>query len=184
MKRILGVMVMLVLLITGCFSANYMIARESHPKFSAKRDKATLVIVRDTFYGGSIFNHYVDSKFVGNSFARSFFIAQVSPGTHYIITTAENTSVIQMDLRPGRIYALRQGVAHGFRNYRSSGLSPLTQKELNEAIKVCNYYELDPKANPPDLDAAFYKGTVDQYREELKQDPGAFKAVLAYKGFR
>jgi hypothetical protein len=183
MKRLLGLIAAL-LLIAGCFAANYMVAREKQPGFSTKRDKAVLVIVRDTFYGGSIFNHYVDSKFIGNSFARSFFITQVSPGTHYIITTAENTSVIKMDLRAGRIYALRQGVTHGFRNYRSTGFSPLTQKELNEAIKVCTYYELDPKATPPDLDAAFYKGTVDQYNAELKADPAAFKAVLAYKGFR
>jgi hypothetical protein len=183
MKRLLGLITAL-LLTAGCFAANYMVASDKHPGFSGKRDKAILVIVRDTVFGGSIFNHYVDSKFIGNSFARSYFIAQVPPGTHYIITTAENTSVVQMDLRAGRVYALRQGVAPGFRNYRSTGFSPLTQKELNEAIKVCNYFELDPKATPPDLDAAFFKGTVDQYREELKADPAAFKAILAYKGFR
>lgn len=182
MKRLLGLMV--VFLIVGCITTNYMIGREGAPKFSAKRDQATLVIVRDNWYGGTIFTHYVDAKLIGNTFARSFFVTQVSPGTHYIITSAENTSVVQMELKAGRIYALRQGVTRGFRQARSTGFSPLTQKELNEAIQTCRYYEMDPKASPPDMDAASYKGTVDQYQQELKADASAFKDILAYKGFR
>ena len=73
MKRFIIIMVCCALL-SGC-AATQMLKPEQPPKLEAKKDKALLVILRDTYFGGAIvFWNYLDDQFIGETKGNSYFV--------------------------------------------------------------------------------------------------------------
>jgi hypothetical protein len=181
MKKIFTLLAVL-FLFSGC-AATSMIAPERQPSLAPASDKATVVIIRDAFMGNAIvFWNYIDGKFIGETKGKTYIVASVDPGKHYLIVTTENTAVAQIDFRPGRIYYLREGIAMGIWRARTSGFSPMTPQEAREAMSNCTYWEIDPKNKIGDMDPKLYEQAIADYHAEVKQNPEGFRDVLQYQG--
>lgn len=168
--------------LTGCATTS-MTAPNRLPDISPRQDKATLVIIRDAFIGSPIvFWNYIDKKLIGETKGKTFFVAHVSPGPHYLIATSENSVAYKINFKPGRTYYLNQGVAMGIWRARVSGYGLLSADQAKKAMKECTYLELNPENNTGDLDPKRYKEIIAEYEKEIKENYAGFKNVLEYQG--
>jgi hypothetical protein len=182
MKKLFALLIALFLL-SGC-AATTMIAPERQPNLTPSPEKATVVIIRDTLFGGVIvFWHYVDGKFIGETQGNTYIVAHVDPGKRYLLVDTENTAVAQIDFKPSRVYYLREGVIMGWWRARTSGFSPLSKQEAEEAMRNCTYWEINPEAEIADMDPDHYAQAIADYHEEVKQNPEGFEAILKYQGY-
>jgi hypothetical protein len=171
-----------IFLLSGCASG-IMITKDEKPEIKAKDDIATLVIIRDSWLGNAVaFWHYIDSKLIGETTGKTYFITNVKPGQHYIMVATENVCTADIDFQPGKIYFLREGVIMGIWRARTSGFEPYTHQQAMDAIHDCSYTELDTNKPSEDMDPQLYKQAIDDYKEEVKQNPEGYKAMLEYKG--
>jgi hypothetical protein len=161
-----------------------MVTRDVKPEITAKPDSATLVILRDTWFGGAVtFWNYLDRKFIGETAGKTYFVTSVKPGPHYVVVTTENTAVANIDFQSGKTYFLHEGVLMGLWRARTSGFEPLTYEQAMESIRNCTYRELDTSKTAEDMDPQLYKKAIEEYHAEVKQNPDAFKAILEYRGY-
>lgn len=183
MKRITFIIICCVLL-SGCATTN-MLKPEKPPELAATSDSALLVIIRDTWMGGLVaFQNYLDGEFIGETTGNTYFVTQVPPGEHYIVSKTENTGVANLNFETGKHYYLRQGVTVGWMRARTSGFFPMTSEEAKKAIQGCEYLQLDTSKSVPDMDPALYQKAVDEYNAGVKDDPEGYKELLEYKGER
>ncbi len=181
MKRFLLLMVCIALL-TGCASTQ-MLKPEQRPELVATSDKALLVIVRDAFLGGGIvFWNYLDGKFIGETMGKTYFIAHVPPGKHYVVSETENTGVAHLDFIAGKQYFLRQGVTIGVWRARTSGFFPITAAEAQQAVRNCTYLQLDTSKTFSDMEPDLYQNAIEEYHTGVKENPDGYKELLEYKG--
>lgn len=181
MKRALLTAVCIALL-TGC-ATTQMIKPEHSPELAARPDSALLVIVRDAFLGGGIvFWNYLDGKFIGETMGKTYFITQVKPGEHYVVSASENTGIAHLNFQAGKRYFLRQGVTMGLWRARTSGFFPMTSSEAQEAIGNCTYLQLDTSKTFPDMEPALYQKAINEYQTGVKENPAGYKELLEYKG--
>ncbi len=170
------------LLLAGC-ATTHMAKPEKAPELAAHPDKAKLVIIRETFFGGAIvFWHYLDEKLIGETTGKTYFVSPVTPGPHYVVISTENTGVAHFDFKPGKTYFLGEGIAMGVWRARTSGFYPMTPEAAATAMKECTYLEYDPKTGQEPIDAQVYKQAVDDYHKDIKENPDAFKDILMYDG--
>lgn len=181
MKKILA-LALLILLLSGC-ATGIMVKRDTKPEITAQPDAATLVIIRDTFFGGAVtFWNYLDGKFIGETQANTYFVTPVKQGPHYVVVATENTAVAHIDFQPGKIYFLHEGVIMGVWRARTSGFEPMTYEKAMESIRGCTYQEIDPSKPVEDMDPELYKKAIAEYEAEVKENPAGFKAMLEYRG--
>ncbi|MBU2510032.1 DUF2846 domain-containing protein [bacterium] len=170
-------------LFQGC-GASYMIYPEVTPQLAPKPDKATLVIARDTSFGGGVaFANYLDRKFIGDTQGATYFITYVEPGEHIIAAVSENTVAAKVNFEAGKIYAYSQGVNMGVWRARVRDFFPLNRKEAQEAISYCTYWQYDPQYMVADLDQAYWQTIIDEHDSWVKDDPEGYKKLIEYKGF-
>lgn len=156
---------------------------EKAPDLISQPDKATLVIIRDAWIGGAIvFWNYLDGKLIGETQGKTYFVTSVTPGPHYVVVATENTGVAHFDFKPGKTYFLGEGVTVGWWRARTSGFYPMTPEDAAEAMKNCSYLEYNPKSGQEDMDAQLYQQALDEYHTDVKQNPDAFRDILAYDG--
>jgi hypothetical protein len=181
MKRVV-LMLICVAFLAGC-ATTQMLQPEKPPTLAAAPDSALLVIVRDAWVGSAIvFWNYLDGKLIGETKGKTYIVAKVAPGPHYVVGATENTGVAHFDFQAGKRYFLRQGIAMGLWRARTSGYTPMTSQEAQEAIKNCAYLELDPKAEAPNMDPALHQKAIDEYNAGVKENPDGYKELLQYKG--
>ena len=171
-----------IFLLASC-ATTHMAKPEKAPDLSFSPDKATLVIIRESWVGGAIvFWNYLDGKLIGETMGRNYFVTPVTPGSHYVVVATENTCVAQFDFKPGKTYFLGEGVTMGVWRARTSGFYPMTQEDATKAIKNCSYLEYDPKTGQEDMDPKLYQQAIDEYLKDVKENPDAFKDILKYDG--
>lgn len=171
-----------VFLVSGCAST-HMITPDREPVITPKTEKSTLLIIRDTYFGGAIvFSNYVDGKFIGETKGNTYIMSEVEPGPHYVVAATENTATAHIDFEPNKIYFLRQGIAMGVWRARTSGFSPIPPEEALKSMKDCTYLEYDPDTNAPDMDPEHYKTAIDEYEADVKENPDGYKDMLEYEG--
>lgn len=181
MKRLFFPLLLL-FLISGCATTS-MNKLDQAPNLAPHDDRATLVIIRDTFFGGPIvFWHYLDGKLIGETQGQSYFVTPVAPGPHYVVVTSENTAVARFDFKAGKTYYLGEGVTMGVWRARTSGFYPMTKEAAVEAMKAGSHLEYNAAQGGQDMDATLYRQAVDEYVEDVKANPEAFKEILAYDG--
>ncbi|MCB2214989.1 DUF2846 domain-containing protein [Desulfofustis glycolicus] len=181
MKKLLFTVLMLSLL-SGCATTS-MVSLDQAPDLTPRTDQATLVIVRDTFFGGPIvFWHYLDGTFIGETQGQSYFVTPVSPGPHYVVVTSENTAVAYFDFKPGKTYYLGEGVTMGVWRARTSGFYPLTREAALEAMKSASHLQYDPARGSENMDAVLYQQAIEEYQQDVKENPDSFKEILSYDG--
>jgi hypothetical protein len=162
-----------------------MITMDTKPSLAAKSDKAVLVIVRTTSWGGGlVIDNYLDGKMIGQTRGKSFFIADVKPGEHFVMARAENVAAARINFEAGRIYFLDQSIYPGFWMART-GFSPMTAEEGKKQISEsgCDYRVYDTNNPGPDMEAKDYNETKADFEKEVKEDPKRHKNILEYKGF-
>ena len=181
MKRI-SMSLICIFFLSGC-ATGIMVTRDVKPEIMAKPDSATLVIIRDAFFGMAVtFWNYLDGILIGETNGKTYFVTAVKPGQHYVVVATENTAVANIDFQPGKTYFLREGILMGLWRARTSGFEPLTYEQAMESIRGCTYRELDTSKTAEDMDPALYKKAIEEYQMEIKQNPEGFKAILEYRG--
>ena len=171
-----------VFMLASC-ATTHMAKVDKAPDLNYQPDKATLVIIRETFFGGGIvFWNYLDGKLIGETMGQNYFLTPVTPGPHYVVVATENTGVAHFDFKPGKTYFLGEGVAMGVWRARTSGFYPMTLEGATKAMKNCKYLEYDPKTGQEDMDPKLYQQAIDEYHEDVKKNPDAFKDILNYDG--
>lgn len=181
MKKAAMLLLCLVIL-SGC-ATTHMATLEKAPALTSQTDAATLVIIRETFWGsGIVFWHYLDGKLIGETMGKAYFVTSVKPGPHYIVTATENTTAAHFDFKPGRTYFLGQSVAMGVWRARSGGFYPMTQEVATKAMKDCSHLEYDPATGKEDMDPKLYQQAIDEYLADVKTNPEAFTDILNYEG--
>ena len=171
-----------IFLLASC-STTHMVKPDKAPNLSFNPGKATLVIIRDAWLGGSmVFWNYLDRKLIGETQSRTYFVTSVTPGPHYVVVATENACVAHFDFKPGKTYFLGEGVTVGIWRARTSGFYPMTPEDAKKAMKDCSYLEYSPKTGGEDMDPKLYQQAIDEYHEDVKKNPDAFKDILNYDG--
>jgi hypothetical protein len=190
-KSIMGKCMFLVLLampvfLMACAAGTvHMIDQDMKPKIAVKPDKAVLVIVRTTSFGWAmVIDTYIDGKMIGQTRGKSYFIADVTPGKHYVMAKAENIAAARINFQDGSIYFLDQGIYMGVWKART-GFSIMTAEEALKQINEegCDYRVYDTNNPGEDLDPEDYQETKDDHEKEIKEDPARHKDTLEYKGY-
>ena len=58
----------------------------------------------------------------------------------------------------------------------------MTPEDATKAIKDSSYLEYDLKSGQEDMDPALYKKAIDDYHQEVKENPEAYEEILKYNG--
>lgn len=181
MKRIMMVLIFLVAL-SGC-ATTHMTKLDEVPSLISDPDQATLVIIRETFFGSAIvFWNYLDGKLIGETLGYNYFVTSVTPGPHYVVIASENTAVAHFNFKAGNTYFLGQGVAMGIWRPRTSGFYPMTAEAAEKAMKTCSYMAYDSNTGEEHMDPKLYQQAIDEYLKDVKENPDAFKDILEYDG--
>lgn len=181
MKRFVFLMVCVALL-SGCASTQ-MLQPQQQPELVAKPDKALLVILRDTYFGGGIvFWNYLDDQFIGETMGNTYFVTDVEPGQHYVVVETENTCVADLTFEAGKRYFLRQGIAMGMWRARTSGYSPVSAEEAMKSVNGLKYLQIDPDRELKKIDPVVYRQAIEEYKADVKANPDAYREMLEYKG--
>ncbi len=171
-----------IFLLASC-ATTHMAKPDKAPDLTFHPDKATLVIIRESWLGGSIvFWNYLDGKLIGETMGKNYFVTSVTPGPHYVVVATENTGVAHFDFKPGKTYFLGEGIAMGIWRARTSGFYPMTPEDATKAMKNCSYLEYDPKTGQEDMDPKLYQQAINEYLKDVKENPDAFKDILKYDG--
>ena len=124
MKQFLaGLAVMLAVLVTGCASVPMGDAtRDAELKtFRPKSDKAALYVYRNENFGAAIrMTVLLDGRVLGDTAAKTYLYTEIDPGSHRLVSKAENDSTLDFTAVAGRIYYVWQEVKMGFIAARSN----------------------------------------------------------------
>jgi hypothetical protein len=176
----LFVLLILPVFLGGCVSGIHMIAKEGKPAISAKSNKALLVIIRTTSFGsGYVVDNYLDGKMIGQTQGKMFFITEVTPGVHYVISHADNTDTARLKFESGKIYLLQQGIFPGWNI--TTRFSPITVDEFAQQVKEATYVVYDTQHPGKDMSDKDFKEAKDDFEKEVKN--GEHKDVLQIKGY-
>jgi len=104
------------LLLAGCASVPMApIDQDSRAKtFPTRTDKSTLYVYRNESYGGAArMTVSLDGRVAGQTGPRTYFVWEVDPGQHEIVSQAENTDTITITTAPGKDYYVWQEAKAG-----------------------------------------------------------------------
>ena len=181
MRKLL-VLALALIVFSGCAATN-MITQGVSPNHQISPDTAKLYIIRDTSFGFAIaVSNYLDRKLIGQTKGGTYLIAEVPPGTHYVVASSENTMGLKFDFEKGKRYFLRQDIWPGLWRAQA-GLSPYSLKEAEEAMGKCTYMEYDRNNPGEDLDGRLFDQVIRDYEKGVINDPAGYKASLEYKGY-
>lgn len=163
----------------GC-GEYYMLKQSAKPEIKPAADKATVVVYRMSSVSFAVVvDNYIDKKLIGQTKGKSYFIAQVDPGTHYIIALSDNKTSAKINLEAGKVYYILQGMAFGGTFF--SGTNP---DEFNKQLPELDYLSFDPaKPAAPALSDEIYNEKVKDYNEESAKDPERFKDMNNLTGY-
>jgi hypothetical protein len=181
MKIISGIIVLLLMTVSLAETTTKEVRHK--PNLNPGKN-AMLVIIRARPFpiGGPIYN-YLDGKFIGETRAKTYFFTVVKPGLHYLITEAENISIVRMNFKKGMIYYIYQDITSGFWD-KNKSLSLLNSTEAQKSMSECEYIQLNKKNPGADLAPDVYTQAVKDYNIKVKKDPDYYKSFLNYQGFR
>lgn len=89
-------------------------------RFASQPRQAAIYVYRNESIGGGVkMDVEVDGKPLGQTAAKTYLYARVSPGRHVITSKAENTDSLEIDARPGALIYIWQEVKMGILYARS-----------------------------------------------------------------
>lgn len=176
-------LVLLALVSASCRGSMNMIMKETKPALAPKKDKALLVIIRTTSFGaGYVVNNYLDGKMIGQTVHKAYFVTEVKPGKHYVVSQADNKDAVRINFEAGRIYFLQQGIYPGWN--ATSRFTVMTLDEFKTQVKEAAYYILDAQNPGKDMEDKDYKEAIADFEKESAGDPPRYKSFIGYKGYK
>ncbi|MBN1822640.1 MAG: DUF2846 domain-containing protein [Prolixibacteraceae bacterium] len=113
-------------------------------KIEIPEGKALVYILRPAFLGKLIkIRVFDDNEHIGYTIGKTYIYAFLSPGSHTLISKAENTSKLQLEVEAGKVYYIEQKVSIGFIKARNR-LILINENDgitLKEKCKPSKYME-------------------------------------------
>lgn len=196
--RLCGAVAAVAIIILSCGAPGLMKRQDIKPEIKAIPDKAVLVIIRGTrFNSGTEVPNYLDGKFIGFTIGKSYFITQVEPGIHYIVSQAENRGCARLNFEAGKIYYLLQVLYPGVKDALSyvfigsftpkaegrTDFDPKNPEDAMKDINECSFYIYEPLNGTMEMKPEEFKETTEDFDKEAKKDPEKYKKFLEYKGY-
>jgi hypothetical protein len=170
------------LFLTSC-SHFYMVGQKQRPEIKASPDKATLVVYRGTAYGALIkIENFVDRRFIGQTWAQSYFFADVDPGRHYVFGVSENVACAKINFEAGKVYYLLQAIYPGAMIART-GFSGSDPTNFDNDVKDMAYYTLEKGPAYPTMADSVYEKAVSDFEDEMRKNPKRHEDTSNLKGF-
>ncbi len=108
-------------------------------KFVPPADKAGVYIYRNTNFGGAIkMPVSIDGEQIGVTAGKVYLYKEIDPGNHIVVSKAENTESLVIDVEKGKLYYVWQQVRMGAWKARCS----LFLKDEDEGQKGVNETKL------------------------------------------
>ncbi|NSL56222.1 DUF2846 domain-containing protein [Uliginosibacterium aquaticum] len=130
-------------LLTGCASVPMATPEQdaAAKSFAVTADKANVYIYRNESFGGAVkMPVVVDGKIVGDTLAKTYIKQEVAPGSHTIISKAENDAELKFDVAAGKNYFVWQEVKMGIWMARSA-LTLVDEAQGKEGVAECKLIE-------------------------------------------
>lgn len=174
----------LLLTLAGCAGSGGTLVQREKPQLATRPDMATLVIVRPTSYGfGVVIDNFIDGQLVGRTRGKSFNLVNVPPGRHYVMGRAENIAVARLDLEPGKLYFLVQGITPGVWKARTLYSTTTLEDALAKVDDPdCDYRVLDPNSEVRHLSREDFEEAARDFEQELVKDPARHRDTIEYRG--
>lgn len=138
-------------LITGCAVTPTTPQQENNAQaiqaqsaqiFEVKKGKANLFIYRDGFIGAPYpLAIDVDGVFLGKTRTQTYFVVEVDPGRHSIVSHAENDSITEVNVVEGKNYFVKQVMSIGLILPRTR-LQLMGEQEGKTAVLNCRRLEV------------------------------------------
>nr|WP_321513160.1 hypothetical protein [uncultured Pseudodesulfovibrio sp.] len=153
------------LIMTGCASSQMMKVPTDIAPYSADPEKATVVFMRPSSFGGAIQSYafqYDDEspEFVGIVSTNYKIAYQTTPGKHLFMIMGENADFLQADLAPNHIYYVVIEPHMGFMTARFS-LDPILASQFDSQSFKDDLAECDFVQNTPASTEWFEKHKAD-----------------------
>jgi hypothetical protein len=115
--RLTGILIALTTLFAaGCVSVPMTDAKldAAAKTFAAPAGKAGVYVYRNENFGAAVkMDVFLDGKRLGETVAKSYFYAEVEPGTHAVMGKSENESEVRFHALAGKLYFIWQEVKMG-----------------------------------------------------------------------
>jgi len=112
-------------------------------------DIAKIYVYRNEPWGGTVkMDLYLDGVLAATTVPYSFTVLKVRPGTHTLVSRAEDDSVLSLDVTGGWIYFVWQEVTWGLL-YARSNLQLVERDVGRAAVRRCNLIDFMPPPLPP-----------------------------------
>lgn len=184
--KISRLMVLLALLsLTACGGFSMIENSTQEKVIKPEQGKAALVIYRHISFGGAVvFNTYLDNEIIGQTKWKSYFVAQVTPGEHYLIASSENEACAKINLEEGKVYYATQIPHIGVMKTRVA-LSAGSPEEFNEQQHEMTFYNFVgvEKESLKHLEREDYDEAVSEHEKELIEDPDRHADMANLKGY-
>ena len=131
--------IILVVLLTGCSAVQKASfeADADAKTLTIPIDKALVYIVRPNPLGLAVrFNVSCDGTYIGATGGQRFIYTYQDPGKHEIVSKAENTAKLEIELAAGEVYYIEQIPRLGFIMARNK-LSLLDETKGKEKLGAC-----------------------------------------------
>lgn len=103
--------------------------------FNAPQGKAAVYVYRNETFGTAVKMPVVlDDKVIGDTAAKTYLYEEVAPGTHHLVSKAENDSTLSFDAAAGKVYYVWQEVKMGVLSARSK-LQMVDEKTGQDGVK-------------------------------------------------
>jgi hypothetical protein len=187
MKRAASValVVLLACLSVAAKQKVYMEKSDETPTIAAVEGKAVLVFMRIVSYGAFMAtDNYIDNTWIGQTRKKSYYITEVEPGEHYIMCAynGDDIETEKITMEAGKIYFLSQVLYPESLVRTGLGIATKTDVEAREQLPECQYLVVGKERGKP-LDAADYKGALDEFAKQCASDPESKQNVMDYKGY-
>ena len=132
------------LIVTGCATAPVASSDldQAAKTFAAKPGKANIYVYRNEHIGAAVGMEVIlNGRLMGKTGAQSYFLFEVSPGKHALLSRAENDSGLDVVVESGRNYFVWQEVKMGLL-YARTLLQIVDEATGRAGVKECQLLEL------------------------------------------
>ncbi|TCK07402.1 DUF2846 domain-containing protein [Marinobacterium mangrovicola] len=144
-KIIISTLTCLFLLLSGCASVSMtsLEADRQAKEFMVASDKSNIYLYRNEMFGGAIAMPVsLDGKMAGRTGPETYFLWEVEPGAHEVISHTENEARLRLTTEAGKNYFIWQEVKMGMWTARSQ-LHEVSEEEGRAGVLECKRADSD-----------------------------------------
>ncbi len=138
-KPILFLVPFLFVLLNGCASVSMtsLEADRQAKEFVVASDKSNIYLYRNEMFGGAIAMPVsLDGQMAGRTGPKTFYLWEVEPGRHEVVSHTENEARLRLVTEPGKNYFIWQEVKMGMWTARSQ-LHEVAEEEGRAGVLEC-----------------------------------------------